>query len=115
MFFKGGPRFLLSGIQIGNFRGVIQFSNNHTSVPISLTFLQLNNVCRFTHFQVSYLMFILLYGYVITMFFPRFDSSQTLGGLSVVEVILYFWIFSIIAEEIRQVSFLKKEVSCVLD
>lgn len=61
----------------------------------------------FTKFMgnlVSYLMFILLYGYVITMFFPRFDSSQTLGGLSVVEVILYFWIFSIIAEEIRQLA-----------
>ena len=49
-------------------------------------------------------MFILLYAYVITIFFPRFDSSQTLGGLSKVEVILYFWIFTIIVEEMRQVS-----------
>ena len=54
--------------------------------------------------QVSYIAFILLYGYVITMFFPRFDSSQTLGGLSAVELILYFWIFTISVEEIRQVS-----------
>ena len=53
--------------------------------------------------QVSYIAFILLYGYVITMYFPRFDSSQTLGGLSVVELILYFWILTIILEEIRQV------------
>lgn len=56
------------------------------------------------HLQVSYIAFILLYAYVITMFFPRFDSSQTLGGLSVVEVILYFWIATIIMEEIRQVG-----------
>lgn len=49
-------------------------------------------------------MFILLYAYVITMHFPRFDSSRTLGGLSKVEVILYFWIFTIIVEEMRQVS-----------
>lgn len=56
------------------------------------------------HLQVSYIAFILLYAYVITMFFPRFDSSQTFGGLSAVELILYFWIFTIIVEEIRQVS-----------
>ncbi len=54
--------------------------------------------------QVSYIAFILLYAYVITMYFPRYDSSQPLGGLSVVELILYFWIFTIIMEEIRQVS-----------
>ena len=54
--------------------------------------------------QVSYIAFILLYGYVITMFFPRFDSSKTLGGLSAVELILYFWILTISVEEIRQVS-----------
>lgn len=61
----------------------------------------------FTKFMgnlVSYIAFILLYAYVITMFFPRFDSSQTLGGLSVVEVILYFWIATIIMEEIRQLA-----------
>ena len=56
------------------------------------------------HLQVSYVAFILLYAYVITMYFPRFDSSQTFGGLSAVELILYFWIFTIIVEEIRQVS-----------
>lgn len=55
-------------------------------------------------YQVSYVMFILIYAYVITMYFPRFDSSQTLGGLSKVEVTLYFWIFTIIIEEMRQVS-----------
>ncbi|KAL9974194.1 hypothetical protein ACROYT_G011206 [Oculina patagonica] len=61
----------------------------------------------FTKFMgnlVSYITFILLYAYVITMYFPRFDSSQTLGGLSVVELILYFWIFTIIVEEIRQLG-----------
>ena len=56
------------------------------------------------HLQVSYIAFIMLYAYVITMYFPRFDSSQTFGGLSAVELILYFWIFTIIVEEIRQVS-----------
>lgn len=56
------------------------------------------------HLQVSYIAFILLYAYVITMYFPRFDSSQTFGGLSAVEFILYFWIFTIIVEEIRQVG-----------
>ena len=56
------------------------------------------------HLQVSYIAFILLYAYVITMYFPRFDSSQTFGGLSAVELILYFWIFTIIVEEIRQVG-----------
>ncbi|KAJ7389833.1 Transient receptor putative cation channel sub M member 2 [Desmophyllum pertusum] len=61
----------------------------------------------FTKFMgnlVSYLAFILLYAYVITMYFPRFDSSQSLGGLSVVEFILYFWILTIIMEEIRQLA-----------
>ncbi|XP_074622988.1 transient receptor potential cation channel subfamily M member-like 2 isoform X1 [Acropora palmata] len=61
----------------------------------------------FTKFMgnlVAYVMFILLYAYVITMYFPRFDSSQTLGGLSKVEVILYFWIFTIIVEEMRQLA-----------
>ena len=53
---------------------------------------------------MSYIAFILLYAYVITMYFPRFDSSQTFGGLSAVELILYFWIFTIIVEEIRQVG-----------
>lgn len=53
--------------------------------------------------QVSYIAFIVLYAYVITMYFPKFDSNATLGGLSVVEIILYFWIFTIILEEIRQV------------
>ena len=56
------------------------------------------------HLQVSYIAFIMLYAYVITMYFPRFDSSQTFGGLSAVELILYFWIFTIIVEEIRQVG-----------
>ena len=56
------------------------------------------------HSQVSYVAFIFLYGYVITMYFPPFDSSKTFGGLSVVEFILYFWIFTIIMEEIRQVG-----------
>lgn len=55
--------------------------------------------------QVSYIAFIVLYAYVITMYFPKFDSNATLGGLSVVEIILYFWIFTIILEEIRQVGF----------
>ena len=54
--------------------------------------------------QVSYIAFIVLYAYVITMYFPKFDSNATLGGLSVVEIILYFWIFTIILEEIRQVG-----------
>lgn len=57
-----------------------------------------------SHLQVSYIAFILLYGYVITMYFPKFDSSKTLGGLSVVEFVLYFWILTIIMEEIRQVG-----------
>ena len=56
------------------------------------------------HLQVSYIAFILLYAYIITMYFPPFDSSQTIGGLSVGELILYFWILTIIMEEIRQVS-----------
>lgn len=59
----------------------------------------------FTKFMgnlVSYIAFIVLYAYVITMYFPKFDSNATLGGLSVVEIILYFWIFTIILEEIRQ-------------
>ena len=56
------------------------------------------------HLQVSYIAFILLYAYIITMYFPRFDSAQTIGGLSEVELILYFWILTIIMEEIRQVS-----------
>ncbi|RMX42269.1 hypothetical protein pdam_00009856 [Pocillopora damicornis] len=61
----------------------------------------------FTKFMgnlVSYIAFILLYGYVITMYFPKFDSSKTLGGLSVVEFVLYFWILTIIMEEIRQLA-----------
>lgn len=61
----------------------------------------------FTKFMgnlVSYVAFIFLYGYVITMYFPPFDSSKTFGGLSVVEFILYFWIFTIIMEEIRQLA-----------
>ena len=53
---------------------------------------------------MSYIAFIVLYAYVITMYFPKFDSNATLGGLSVVEIILYFWIFTIILEEIRQVG-----------
>lgn len=62
--------------------------------------------------QVSYIAFIVLYAYVITMYFPKFDSNATLGGLSVVEIILYFWIFTIILEEIRQVGFFT--LYCVL-
>ncbi|KAL9966190.1 hypothetical protein ACROYT_G024228 [Oculina patagonica] len=59
---------------------------------------------KFMGNMVSYLWFIFLYAYVITMYFPRFDSSQTIGGLSVVELILYFWIFTISLEEIRQLA-----------
>ena len=41
---------------------------------------------------------------MIMMNFPRFDSKKTLGGISPVEILLYFWVFSILIEEIRQVS-----------
>ncbi|KXJ08257.1 Transient receptor potential cation channel subfamily M member 7 [Exaiptasia diaphana] len=57
---------------------------------------------KFAGNVVSYLAFILLYAYVIMMNFPKFDENKTVGGISAVEILLYFWVFSIFIEECRQ-------------
>lgn len=98
--------WVLSVVQIKASRNCVIQANVTVKLYLNMkTRYRLNVLFLFViHLQVSYIAFILLYAYVITMFFPRFDSSQTLGGLSVVEVILYFWIATIIMEEIRQVG-----------
>ncbi|XP_028517955.1 transient receptor potential cation channel subfamily M member 2 isoform X2 [Exaiptasia diaphana] len=59
---------------------------------------------KFAGNVVSYLAFILLYAYVIMMNFPKFDENKTVGGISAVEILLYFWVFSIFIEECRQLA-----------
>ena len=55
--------------------------------------------------QVSYLAFIVLYAYMILMDFQPFDTKEDpkLGHISHVEIVLYFWILTILMEELRQV------------
>lgn len=57
--------------------------------------------------QLSYIVFILLYAYMILMDFQSFDTKAdpTLGRISHVEIVLYFWILTIVIEEIRQVCY----------
>ena len=54
--------------------------------------------------QVSYIVFIVLYGYIITKNFPPYDPDKPLGGLSYIEILLYFWILTLFLEEVRQVG-----------
>nr|6CO7_A Chain A, Predicted protein [Nematostella vectensis]6CO7_B Chain B, Predicted protein [Nematostella vectensis]6CO7_C Chain C, Predicted protein [Nematostella vectensis]6CO7_D Chain D, Predicted protein [Nematostella vectensis] len=59
---------------------------------------------KFVGNVVGYLAFIFLYAYVVLFNFPRFDPAKTLGGIHPTEIVLYFWVFTILIEEIRQLA-----------
>lgn len=55
-----------------------------------------NILCSVVYFQLSYVIFLGLYSYILLVKFNKDVSNE--------EIILIIWVFSIFAEEVRQVT-----------
>lgn len=58
-----------------------------------------------------YFLFLLLFAYVLLVDFKRPPPA----GPAITEYVLYFWVFTIVCEEIREVSVKRKPEPIVLD